>query len=64
MRITVDPDKCCGSGQCVFTAPDVFDQAEDTGMAVVSDANPPVDRHADIRAAADGCPTQAIELAL
>ena len=29
MRITADRDACVGSGQCVLTEPDVFDQDDD-----------------------------------
>lgn len=33
-KVEVDPDRCMGTGGCVFIAPDVFDMA-DGGIAVV-----------------------------
>ncbi|MGW3912492.1 ferredoxin [Streptomyces sp. NPDC005070] len=35
MRITVDRDRCIGSGQCVMTAPGVFTQDDDALVALV-----------------------------
>ena len=29
MKVTVDQDKCCGAGQCVLLAPQVFGVSED-----------------------------------
>ena len=29
MRVIVDKELCIGAGQCVVTAPDVFDQDDD-----------------------------------
>ncbi|TQL69019.1 ferredoxin [Nocardioides albertanoniae] len=60
MNVTVDEDKCCGAGQCVLTAPDVFDQREDDGVVVLLDAQPPADQHAAAREAAAVCPGAAI----
>ncbi|MEO3789402.1 ferredoxin [Nonomuraea sp. B10E15] len=62
MRITVDEDKCCGAGQCVLLAQEVFDQREDDGVVVLLDAAPPERLHATVREAADVCPAAAIEL--
>ncbi|MGW5121613.1 ferredoxin, partial [Streptomyces noursei] len=36
MRITVDTGRCVGAGQCVLTAPDLFDQ-DDDGLVTVLD---------------------------
>lgn len=60
MRITVDRDKCCGSGMCVMRAEAVFRQDEEDGLArlVVKDPDP---RHYEsVKSAASLCPTQAI----
>lgn len=62
MRVTLDQDKCVASGQCVLTAPDVFDQREEDGVAVLLDANPSGERRADVRQAASLCPALAITL--
>ncbi|GGV20881.1 ferredoxin [Streptomyces spectabilis] len=63
MRIIADADKCVGSGQCVFTEPDLFDQSEDEGTVVVLNAEPEgelLERGA--REAVDNCPGQALSL--
>jgi ferredoxin len=57
LRVTVDRDKCVGSGNCVFWAPATFDLDEE-GFSVVLD---PMGDTADrIRVAAEGCPSKAI----
>ena len=33
LKVIVDRDKCVGSGECVFTAPEVFDQDEATASS-------------------------------
>ncbi|GAB2482254.1 ferredoxin [Nocardiopsis aegyptia] len=63
MKITVDEDKCCGAGQCVLIAPEVFDQRDDDGIVVLLDAAPPEDQHALVRESAAVCPAAAIEVA-
>ena len=63
MRVTIDQDRCIGSGQCVLTAPDVFDQRADDGIVVLLHAEPSPGSHEDVRQAARGCPAQAIALA-
>ncbi|MFF4779035.1 ferredoxin [Microtetraspora fusca] len=62
MKVTVDEDKCCGAGQCVLLAPEVFDQRDDDGIVVLLDPEPGADRHAAVREAAAVCPAAAIEL--
>ena len=58
--VTVDRALCIGSGDCVDTAPDVF-QLDDEDKAVVVDPNgAPVD---DIVEAAMNCPVSAISVA-
>ncbi|WBB80574.1 ferredoxin [Micromonospora sp. WMMD882] len=60
MRVTVDRTKCYGSGQCVATAPDVFDQRDEDGLVELLTATPSPDRHADVVDAAGLCPAAAI----
>ncbi|MFC3996013.1 ferredoxin [Nocardiopsis sediminis] len=62
MKISVDEDKCCGAGQCVLLAPEVFDQRDDDGIVVLLDAQPDEGHHAAVREAADVCPAAAIAL--
>ncbi|MEU6714571.1 ferredoxin [Nonomuraea purpurea] len=63
MKVTVDEAKCCGAGQCVLLAPEVFDQREDDGIVVLLEAEPAEGLHAAVREAAAVCPAGAIEAA-
>ncbi|MFI9818219.1 ferredoxin [Saccharothrix variisporea] len=60
MKVVVDQDKCVGSGQCVLTADDIFDQSDEDGTVVLLDATPPAERLADVRQAVVMCPAMAI----
>ncbi|MEV4581390.1 ferredoxin [Nonomuraea jabiensis] len=62
MNVTVDTDKCCGAGQCVLLAPEVFDQGEDDGIVILLDPSPAEPLHAAVREAASVCPASAITL--
>lgn len=59
LDVKVDWDRCMGSGNCLFWAPDTFDLSED-GHAVVLD--PAATDEARLRIAAEGCPVGAISL--
>ncbi|MFG2224782.1 ferredoxin [Streptomyces sp. NPDC048644] len=62
MQITVDEDKCCGAGQCVLLAPEVFDQREEDGIVVLLDSEPPAGEHDAVREAAAVCPAAVIRV--
>ncbi|GLW08052.1 ferredoxin [Microtetraspora sp. NBRC 13810] len=62
MKIIVDEDRCCGAGQCVLLAPEVFDQREDDGIVILLTAEPGEHLRASVREAAAVCPASAIEL--
>jgi ferredoxin len=62
MKVIIDQDACVGSGQCVLTAPDVFDQREEDGIVVLLAENPPQDAVEAVREAAALCPALAIAL--
>lgn len=62
MQISVDIGKCCGAGQCVLAAPEVFDQRDEDGVVVVLDSRPPAEQHAAVQEAAQVCPAAAITL--
>jgi ferredoxin len=62
--LSVDQARCCGAGQCVLTAPEVFDQDEDTGLVVLLDPRPPASASRAVRDAAAFCPAGAIRLAV
>jgi len=61
MKITIYPEKCCGSGQCVVNAPDLFDQ-KDNGIVILLNAEPSADQFESARLAAGICPALAIEI--
>ncbi|MFE7612418.1 ferredoxin [Streptomyces celluloflavus] len=60
MKITLDADACCGAGQCVLIAPEVFDQRDEDGVVVLLDAEPPAERHDAVCEAAAICPAAVI----
>ncbi|QIS22599.1 ferredoxin [Nocardia terpenica] len=61
MRISVDRERCIGSGMCALTAPEIFDQDDDEGKVKLLDAQPQRS-HAEVREAAVVCPSGAIEV--
>jgi ferredoxin len=61
MRLQVDHDVCIGSGNCVLTAPDIFDQ-DDDGIVSLLVPDPDADQDARIRDAVERCPSGALSL--
>ena len=61
MRVLVELEKCCGAGQCVLVAPQVFDQSDD-GTVVLLDETPPPEQHKAVREAVSLCPSAALRL--
>ncbi|MDN5917277.1 MAG: ferredoxin [Pseudonocardia sp.] len=59
MRVTVDKDMCIGAGQCVVTAPDVFDQ-DDDGFVELLNATPGEGDAEAVRDAENICPARVI----
>jgi len=62
MRITICEQKCCGSGQCVLYAPEVFDQREDDGVVILLQESPAPELRERVEKAVEVCPTHAIEI--
>ena len=60
MKVTIDIDKCIGAGQCVLSAPDVFDQRDEDGLVVLLNPTPSAGQAADVKHAAALCPAMAI----
>jgi ferredoxin len=60
IRIEVDRSLCIGSGDCVDTAPDVFQLDDDDKATVVDPDGASVD---DVLEAAQNCPVTAIFVA-
>jgi ferredoxin len=58
-RIVVDRQRCIGSGNCCFYAPNTFDLDDELKSVVV---DPGGDDAADVRAAVEGCPVNAISI--
>ncbi|WP_326613540.1 ferredoxin [Streptomyces scopuliridis] len=63
MRVELDEPKCVAAGQCVVVAPDVFDQRDEDGVAVVLEEHPAAELLDGVREAVAVCPAAAIRLA-
>ena len=60
-EVSADTEVCIGSGNCVSSAPEIFDQSDD-GTVVVRRQRVEGDAVASVREAADNCPAFAILL--
>lgn len=59
-EIRVDRSLCMGSGQCLWYAPNTFDQDDNTVAVVIDSRGDPEEK---IQAAIASCPTHAISIA-
>jgi ferredoxin len=62
MRVKVDRDKCCGSGQCTIEAPEVFDQDETDGIVILLRERPAPQDRTGVLQAVRMCPTETISV--
>ena len=62
MKVIIDQDKCVASGQCVLSAPDVFDQREEDGIVILLDETPEDGLADEVRESATLCPARAIQI--
>ena len=62
MRVIIDEEKCVAGGQCVFAAPDVFDQRDEDGIVVLLNAEPDEAEREAVENAILLCPAAAIWL--
>lgn len=62
LTVVVDKDRCLGSGNCMFTAPDVFDQSEDDGTVILLATHPEGALSEAVNQAARSCPGKAIKV--
>jgi ferredoxin len=62
MRVIVDQEKCCGAGQCVLTAPEVFAQREEDRLVVLLQPSPDESLRGKVRDAVAACPKEVIQL--
>ncbi|GAA4954505.1 ferredoxin [Actinoplanes utahensis] len=60
MKVSVDQEMCIGAGQCVMTAPRVFDQRDDDGVVILLEETPGDEDQEAVRNAAAVCPAAAI----
>jgi ferredoxin len=61
MRVHADREICIGAGNCVFAAPEVFDQNDD-GTVELLDPDPAAEHQDNVRDAVARCPSGAISL--
>ncbi|MDQ8702693.1 ferredoxin [Streptomyces sp. LHD-70] len=59
-ELTVDRERCAGSGMCALTAPEVFDQDDEDGRVLLLTPRPGPGQRAAARLAAGLCPAAAI----
>lgn len=62
MRIELDQDTCIGAGNCVLTAPDLFDQRDEDGVAFLLEENPSPEQESSAKEAESMCPASAIRV--
>lgn len=62
LKVIVDRQKCVGSGECVFTAPEIFDQDEADGIVMLLTDTPEAALWDAARQAARQCPANAIRV--
>lgn len=62
MRIAVDTGACQAYGNCMLSAPDVFDLDDDSGVVVILQERPPEDLRLAVTEAVRSCPVQALTL--
>ncbi|MET9969727.1 ferredoxin [Streptomyces sp. NPDC006356] len=62
MKANVDQGRCCGAGQCVVIAPEVFDKGDEDGIVTLLEPSPAADLHPAVREAAAVCPASAITI--
>ncbi|MFG3656779.1 ferredoxin [Streptomyces sp. NPDC047706] len=58
MKLSVDPERCYGSGDCAYRVPSVFTVVDGYGAVVPGREDSGGDP--EVREAVEGCPSQAI----
>lgn len=61
MKVSIIDENCIGCGQCEATCSEVF-KIEDDGIAHVIKSDIKEELKEDVELAANGCPTDAIEI--
>nr|MDT0661230.1 ferredoxin [Micromonospora sp. DSM 115978] len=60
MKLYIEVEKCCGFGECVALAPDVFRMGDDNRVEMLADGTVDEADEERIRTAAFACPAEAI----
>ena len=63
LKLTVDLAGCTGCACCMMECPELFDIDDDTGKAIVLEANPSDDRLEEAERAVRSCPENVIAVA-
>ena len=62
MQVTIDTGKCCGYGECVAFAPDLFQLGDDNRAHLLRAGELSERDAARAREASYSCPVEAIEI--
>lgn len=62
MHVTLDETKCQAYGNCMITAPDVFDLGDDDAVVTILQEQPAEARRPDVQEAVRSCPVEALTL--
>jgi ferredoxin len=62
VRVAADREVCIGSGNCVFSAPAVFDQDDDEGLVVLRTVDVDAQDAGAVRDAVAHCPSGALRI--
>lgn len=62
-HIEFDEARCVAAGLCAMVAPEVFDQRDDNGVAILLTENPTDEQLPGVQEAISLCPAAALRLA-
>jgi ferredoxin len=62
VKVTVDPDKCCGYGECAAVAPELFRLGDDNRSHVLADGELSGREVTLAHEASYSCPFEAIQV--
>ena len=62
LKVSIDREKCVGSGNCVYLAPEVFSQSDDDGIVILLTETPFESLSTIVTEAALQCPSTAIRI--
>ncbi|GAA3612042.1 MULTISPECIES: ferredoxin [Nonomuraea] len=62
MKLYIEFEKCCGFGECIALAPDLFRMGGDNRAQLIGDGTVQPAEQERARTAAFACPAEAIEV--